>query len=295
MKLLHIGLGKAASTYLQKEVFPEICKEKKIQFVELSKYIDNNKDFKFHKLEDINNLDHCIGFKDYILSYEGLFSWGWEFKDVDKSFQIIKNNFNKDTTILLILRNPYDFLNSIFVQSIHSMNIVQPKNFFNHYNIDVIRKDNTYSLYKFDYKYLISIYKSYFKKVYVYKYEELHNYKFVRDIFNLDDKFINFLKKKETIKHNKSISSYGVNTILFLSQYVDLLKIRKFIKKREKDTKGFFNKLINKSLKIFFLRELFQNNLDKFLPHRPYKIDKKFIPLDIEKMIEDYNNNNFLR
>jgi hypothetical protein len=40
MELLHIGLGKYVSTFLQKEIFPKLAKKYKVEFINL--YNNNN-------------------------------------------------------------------------------------------------------------------------------------------------------------------------------------------------------------------------------------------------------------
>ena len=45
----------------------------------------------------------------------------------------------------------------------------------------------------------------------------------------------------------------------------------------------------NKFLYQLLLREFFQNKFDKIFPYKKYYIDKKTIPINLEKLINDYN------
>ena len=113
MKLLHIGLGKCGSTLLQQEIFPKISKFKNISYIDIVKKLNIDKTkIKYHILENQNKFEKKLP-DSFILSYEGLFSHRWEFSRVFNSFEIIKKNFSSDTVVLIILRNPYELLNSI--------------------------------------------------------------------------------------------------------------------------------------------------------------------------------------
>ena len=166
MKLLHIGLGKCGSTFLQKEIFPEIEKKININFI---RFYNNDffnikkKEIKYGEFEKSKNIERLLP-NNFIISNEGLFSRLWEFSRIQKNFQYIKDNFSYDTVILIIIRNPYDLLNSIYCHSVQNMRIVRPENFFYVDEKETkIRVKDKFNLYNFDYTKLISLYKRYFK------------------------------------------------------------------------------------------------------------------------------------
>lgn len=128
MKLLHIGLGKAGSTAIQKIVLPYISKIKKIDYLNIYDFI-NYKNAKFHALENELNFHKKLP-KKFIISNEGLFSRLWNFERIEESFNLIKLNFNQDTTILIVIREPYEYLNSVFCQRVGRLIRVTKKNFF---------------------------------------------------------------------------------------------------------------------------------------------------------------------
>ena len=173
-KLLHIGLPKCGSTYLQRVVFPEIEKEMNIKHFKKKEFIDEEKKI-INLLHNQKKLENDLP-SSFILSYESLYSKTKEFNNIPETFELIKKNFSDDTTILIVIRNPYEFLNSIYIQSIQTMNIVRPENFFYVEKNNVVRRKDKYTLQDFNYNNLISIYKNYYKKVIVVKYESLHDF-----------------------------------------------------------------------------------------------------------------------
>ena len=197
-KLLHIGLGKCGSTFLQKEIFPKLEKKINTNYVNIYKndfFNIKKTEIKYCVFENFKNYKNLLP-NDFIISNEGLFSKDWEFSKIEKNFEYIKDNFSNDTVILIIIRNPYDLLNSIYCQSIHEMKIIKPENFFYIDDKEMnIRVNNRFNLYNFNYSKLISLYKSYFKKVVVVKYEKFQNLNFLKDIFSLDDEYLQNLKK----------------------------------------------------------------------------------------------------
>ena len=293
-KLLHIGLGKCGSTFLQKEIFPKLEKIINTNYIDVYK---NNffkiRDFKTCLFENSKNIENLLP-NDFIISNESLFSKNWEFSRIEKNFEYIKDNFSNDTVILIIIRNPYDLLNSIYCQTIHEMRIVKPDKFFyiDDKNMN-IRVNDRFNLHNFDYSKLISLYKSYFKKVVVVKYEKFQNLNFLKDIFSLDDEYLQNLKKNTNKYYNKSISKFGINFILFLNKFFDVSKSQKFIKKFINPSNNIIFKIKNKLLSLFYLRVFFQKIFDRIVPYKKYYINRKFIPIDIEKHISEYDKLNF--
>lgn len=284
VKLLHIGLPKCGSTYLQNDIFPKIASKVNSKYINLYKnnLFNANKSFYKHALENFKNLENLLP-DNFIISNEHLFSQGWEFSRIEKSFKYLKKNFSSDTIILIIIRNPYDLLNSIYIQSIHEMRIVKPEKFFYiDKNEENIRVNNKFNLYNFDYKKLISLYKNYFKKVVIVKYENLNNLDFLKDIYELDNNYVEELRKSSKKLYNKSISKFGVNFLLFINNFFNVQKNQEFILKTIKPSNNIILKIKNKILSFFLLRYLFQNKLDRIF-YKKYLIKNEFIPIDLQK------------
>lgn len=291
IKLLHLGLSKCGSTFLQKEIFPEVAKKTNISFIDTNKFLNPQKK-NFHDLEDDYDFEKKLP-NSFIISNEEWFSKKWEFSRLEKSFNYIKRNFSKDTIILFVLRNPYDLLNSIYAQSIHEMIIKKPDKFFYIEKNETLRKDGKYNLYNFDYNYLIYLYKTYFDKVICVKYENLSEFLYLKEVFFLDNHFINFLKSKKNKVINKSISQKGINTILFLNRIFNVKKTQDFIDKCIKPSNNLLYKIRNNILKQFSLKRFFQKKFDKIISYKRFQISKKYIPIDIDKLNRDYYETNF--
>lgn len=296
VKLLHIGLGKCGSTFLQKEIFPKISKRVNTNYINIfSNNIFNIKkhDVKYCAFENFKNIENLLP-NDFILSNEGLFSKEWEFSRIEKNFQCIKDNFSSDTVILIIIRNPYELLNSIYCQSVHAMDLIKPDKFFYIDDKETNRRVNgKFNLFNFNYSKLISLYKSYFKNVTVVKYENLKNLNFLKDIFSLDDGYIQELKKNTDKIHNRSISKSAIKFIFFLNIFFDVGKSQRFISKFIYPSNNIIFKIKNRILKQLLLLRFFQNIFDRILPYKKYYINRKFIPLDIEKEISEYDKLDF--
>ena len=290
-KLIHIGLGKCGSTFLQEEIFPKISKKLNIQYIKLynNRFLKINNDrIKFHALENLEKCEKILPEK-FIISHESLFSYRWEFSRINKSFDILKKNFSNKTKILIVIRNPYQLLNSIYCQSIQDMKIIRPENFFYYKPFDEkIRNGNRFNLYNFNYDKLISLYRSYFDDVIVVKFENLGDFNFLKKIFELDNDYIKYLSKLRKKKFNKSMSKFSINFILFLNNYLNLEKYDDFIRNYFKTPDKLINKIQNKILSEFLIRNLFQSRIDKILPYRKYLINKKLIPIDIDEKIVKY-------
>ena len=296
-KLLHIGLGKCGSTFLQKEVFPKLEKKINTNFIKIfsNKFFNIKKtEVKYTVFENFKNIENLLP-NDFIISDEGLFSWRWEFSRIEKNFEHIRDNFSDDTVILIIIRNPYDLLNSIYCQYIHRMKITKPDKFFyiDDKEIKKVILNKKFNLHNFNYSKLISLYKSYFKKVVVVKYENFQNLNFLKDIFSLDDEYILELKKNISKYYNKSISKFGINFILFLNKFFDVSKNQIFIKKFINPTNNIIFKIKNRILSQFLLTDFFQHKFDRIVLYKKYYINRKFIPLDIEKEISEYDKLDF--
>lgn len=273
-KVLHIGLNKCASSFLQKKIFNLIAKEKKIDFLDLhfNDYfkVKKNKE-SFHILDGYKNIEKNLPDK-FIISNEGLFSRGGEFSRIYKSFEIMKSNFSDNTIILMIIRNPYEILNSIYNQSIKEMRIIEPKDFFYVKDTLLKRDRDKFNLYNFNYSELILLYKSYFKKVVVVKHEEISSLNFLNEIFDLEEETYNKIKYiNNNFNLNESVSTYAVKFTLFVNKFINLNNFKN-------------NKLIYFLFKFFI--KVIINNL---FPKKKYSINKKYIPININTEIAKYN------
>ena len=126
---------------LQKIVFPAMAKITNTKYINITDFINFEK-VKFNILENEVNFHEKLPEK-FIISNEDLFSKLWNFDAIEESFKLIKKNFYKDTVVLLSIREPYEYLNSIYIQKIlHEGNIIPPSDFFlseDQYNIQKLK------------------------------------------------------------------------------------------------------------------------------------------------------------
>ena len=91
-KLVHIGLPKCGSTYLQRVVFPEIEKEMNTNIIK-KEFMDGENDLIFNVLQNEKRLENDLP-SSFILSNESLFSTTKEFDKVSEAFELIKKFFS---------------------------------------------------------------------------------------------------------------------------------------------------------------------------------------------------------
>lgn len=241
-KLIHIGLPKTGLTFFKEEIYGEVSKIKKIPFYKFSL---ENYDYK-NKLND-----------KFIIANEGMFAEKWDFINLEKNFHKIKDIFDKKTIVLITLRKPSDFLNSIYLQQFKEMNVLKPEKFF----YSSINSDKSgYNIRYLDYIKFINLYKSYFEKVIILKYNKNFDLGFLNNIFNLSFDKSKYLESKKKIFRNKSISKNSVYLLLFLSKFIKInnWKQNKFLRNLYKiilrvGRNSFFHRKYNCNINKIFI------------------------------------------
>jgi len=296
-RLVHLGFPKSGSTTLQKVIFPKICQKYNCEYIvpakfyEKFKYKNEKNKTKYHSYEN-------VPFKklpeNFILSSEGLILNNYEFSDFEKTFEVNKKFFDKECHILIIIRKPSDYLNSLYIQQIQELNMVKEDNFFINKKPDenLFFDRMKHNLYGFDYNKLIELYKSYYPKISIVKYELFDSLDFLDKIFNFDKEFKESLLKSTKKKRlNKSLSKSAINLCFFLNNFFSLKKLDNNIGRLYSKKDNFYGKIFNKFLNQIRVRSLLQNRFDKFNPfYSKYKINLKKIPFDIDKLDESYEN-----
>ena len=121
-KIIHIGLGKTGTTYLQSNTLPLLDKIGLIDYrrdlnIKLKKSYIERKVFhkSSHKKIDLN-LENYSDNSIQFISCESLLSW--DPRDWEESIKEILIDFGEDSEILITLRDPYSYLRSIYQQVI---------------------------------------------------------------------------------------------------------------------------------------------------------------------------------
>ncbi len=309
--IIHIGLGKAASSSMQAKVFPLISKSIGYYHISNKSSINNQIDLNLknqmtkHVTNMILGLDvNKISFpKNSIVSNEGLSSYRQpQFYEefAEKNLQA----FGFNAHIILVIRKPSDFLNSIYVQCcVHEKPLQEPEHFFlNKENFSLRYPDNTFFIDFFKYEKLIDHYKKRFKKLTVIKYESLKDAENLQKIFNFDDKV-----KKEIImilknlKVNRSLGKKGqtflkiINKIFGLiglnykSKYNNKVLISRLHDSNKNET-IIANKLKYRILSM--ISKIFTNPvfIDKVFGYKKISVNFEKLNINIKKLDKEYDD-----
>ena len=235
MLVVNIGLGKTASTTLQKFVYPYLEELKGVVFnpsvfkrLKINKYeMSGNEKEIFEEMS--------VGDGVTFISSEDLVNWNpryWE-ESANRNLSI----FGNKTIILIVLREPVKYLTSVYQQSIHVGDIIPPEEFFTNSNeYDCLQKwlaPNKllrFDVDSFDMERLVTLYRERFDTVIVTSFEKIGSMEYLRNIFSLNDDDVKFL-------NNKFINAPSVN-----KSYSNLAMRLTF--KREKILRVFGLKLI---------------------------------------------------
>lgn len=312
MNLIHIGLGKTATTSLQNSVFPHIKYIRsnvrfnppnvmiilnKLIFCELSDY---EKKLVKQRLSDGENL----------ISFESLVDWNprnWEMA-ADLNLEL----FGPDNHIIITVRDTHSYLTSVYQQMIHEGNIKKAQDFFvtsQEYDLlsmHISRKGLHYfDVDSFDLQRLKQLYEKRFKKVTIVPMNSLSNFYFLKDHYLLSDKevekfkelFFNAPKSNVAYSHlamtltfwrESILKSLGLKTMgsLDLSLINSLRDCEKNKIINEASNSSFRDlslvqkllqspKIILKkvsSIHIFRWRKLMQFVVNKLFPYKKYKL-----------------------
>jgi hypothetical protein len=273
---VHIGLGKTGSTFLQQNLFKEICK---ILGLELHVH-----DFKKEQVK-----------KNFLFSHENLVGEFFDHKSFEQAASENLKNFGKQTKIIIILRRPIDYFSSYFSQSYHGYKIVSEKEFFK--TEEEIKKnlptDKYFARYeKLDYQNLIKLYTDKFDNVYVVKYEDLKNLKIWSKIFN--NKSIINIRFTDTY-FNRSYSFYAIKLTYIFEKILNIFGTNLFNMQKKvrqiPQTKLLPSKIKERLAYELRWRFFIQHRFDKIFPYKKYIIrDKKIKNFLKNKHDEFYNN-----
>lgn len=312
-KIVHIGFGKCGSSKLQKDIFPYIASIKKFKYWgDEYKSSDPDREIMTKLLANhVNKMELGLDTNflnienDYLISNEELSSY----RDADLIKDFAKKNliaFGKDTHIILIIREPKNWLSSVFVQlCIHENPLQKPETFFlTHSEYSSRLPDQKFNVDKFSYNEVIDSYKDKFKCFTYIKYEKLYEMSALAEIFDLKENDVDLLKKRYSKNYvNKALSKNSAKFLWKLNSFfkifglsftnknsnkVYLLRLNDdYVKLKKKETNLYiFHKIIRS---IFNYKSIFQNFLDKLLPYEKYIVDfDKLKKIDIKKLENEY-------
>lgn len=309
MKIVHIGLGKTATTTLQKYIFPELSKvDKRVEYS--PKHI-NELVLKYSQVglnqEESELLRKWLSDDDFefkLVSLESLVNWNprfWE-ESADRNLEL----FGEDATIIISVRDTVAYLTSVYQQMIHEGNVRKPTEFFvdqetyNRLKNSVSYMDLAYfDVDSFDLIRLQKIYESRFSKVVFVPLNKINSMEFLQTIFDISDSNKLYLSEKIkniprenrsysdlamkiTLRREKILNFFGLqskgsfgNWQRYLSEVqrsdVDIKKRKSASIKSVSDLLSLLFKIPLKIIKPNY-RKFMQRRFDKIIPYKKYKL-----------------------
>jgi hypothetical protein len=224
MTIVHIGLGKTATTALQKRVFPAL-----VECGAIAHYNPKN----IMRLLYLNRLATLTSEQGKelasllksnsgsLISFEGLVDW-----NPDNWLQARNENlelFGKDATILITIRDPKGYLTSVYQQVVAEGHVVAAKDFFVTPELAALvapatRRGmlETFNQQAFDLEALVELYREKFAKVIVVAMPKLGELSFLDAFCEVDEKTKQQIRKNfETLEpNNRSYSKLAMSLTL---------------------------------------------------------------------------------
>ena len=306
--IVHIGLGKTATSSLQRGVFTElsvICNELTYNDSRLLPILAK-KNRGIMTGEDARLAQALLKEKRHLISNEGLVDWNprnWELAADENVFL-----FGRQTTILITVRDPSSYLRSVYQQTVQEGNVKKPEEFFvsgTEYDqlsgVVPPRLLNFFDLDAFDLYKLKKLYEERFDDVRIICIDDLAELKFLQGLIELSSEDLARLKTlfvAQNIK-NRSYSDIGMkltfmrsNILTFFGlrniggndiNYLSLIRSGHYsrtatIKKpwRHLNLKTKFREAPSRSfyriLRLFRWRVFIQDIIDKIIPYRRYHL-----------------------
>ena len=298
--IIHIGLPKCGSTFIQKKIFKNIKSYKFKYYVDLKKYeiaikshISNLK--KKLSVDEKFEIDENLIISNERLS--GFCPLTFE-NNAEKNL----NFFSANNHIIIIIREPKAFLTSCYVNMISTNNLGKNPDFF--FENAIVSSNKKFWIKKFDlesfeYQKLIKAYEKRFKKVTVFKFEDLIKTKIFNEfLFSYEINFdsnlnnLNVENKSPTYFYVKSMTTFFnlVNLTLKVSRLEKLLNY--FFKKNfYQDTVSINDRFISKLIRLLRLNYIFIF-INKYIVRKEYELvfkNQKFYE-KLKKLENEYKN-----
>jgi len=306
---VHIGLGKAGTTALRKNVFPELCKITEFEYWENNPSLVEEVDK--HRIKMRLGLDakKIQVPNNTLISYVSLVSnplWDPAVEEEFAEKNLIA--FGKNAHIIITIREPRSYLTSVYLQSLHEGEIQKPEYFFLSDQYYSRNYDNyKFKIDDFSYDRVINFYKKRFENVTVIKYEELLSLNFLKELFNIDSKQLELLQTNfNKMNFNKGYSSRAVKYTFSLEKFLNnifnfrisktitnetFVNVLKGTDEKSSKNKNFLTRMKNQIYREFKWRYFIQNRLDKILPYQKFHLNfEELSYIDIKKLENEYNN-----
>ncbi len=216
-KFVHIGMGRTSNMTLIHEIYPMISKFSNYKFFHSNFEIQNQIDINYEKIKLGEEINTPLNINEnMIISDERLI--GWNPYDWEKYANANLKMFGEDSTILITLRDPYQYINSMYSRQclVHG-NLMTPNEYYllkDNYNS---QNENSFYLEGFSYFKIKKIYEARFNKVIFVDYKDLKTMDFFAEYFKLNMIDKNKLKfKYQEVRSNKSYLTLSSKITTFL-------------------------------------------------------------------------------
>jgi hypothetical protein len=316
--IVHIGLGKTATTSLQQQVFPNIPNIR-------DEIIYNDKALSaqlrhrnFMTPEEEETFQAAFRSSQNFISSEGLVDWNprnWK-ASAERNLRL----FGHDTTIIITVRETESYLRSVYQQKVHEGNVWSPVEFFvNRAEFErMVPFLPPLGLIKFDVdsfnlELLYQLYSERFTKVVIVPLSTVNKLGFVKEIFNLNDEELNILKSK--INNGRTYNrSYSKSAMALTMRREKLLRItglmsygsaaQEIINRTDsqshiafRDVKfvekvlSFPRRIVKRILIQLHWRNFIQRYFDRIVPYKNYNLpDNVYINEELAR-----KNDNFIK
>lgn len=288
--IIHIGMPRTASTFLQREFFPKI-EDFKFYGVESTQYSQAfqcllYQDDSLFDEEEFEKTAAKIRANNAILSNELFVGQSLYLNSTNRSRTARRlKQFFPDAEIVILLRNQVSLLQSLYAIGVYSGHICSPEEFIRFSDMESTVENPLYSTFAeaetteaYLFSHLIALYQSLFPKVHVLLFEDfmINPVAFAErltTILNLEKVALSASEKRV----NKSLTARQIKLVKRLNLYKPVLnrgrfgkwlfsyKLR-FIEHRLGGTGNFkFDKPLRQKLRNYYLSD--NRKLQKMLPH----------------------------
>lgn len=318
--LIHIGLPKTATSFLQRNIFPVIPRLRDgiiFNDIRLLPNISNVSKVNISS-DEIKKFKEIFSKSNHLVSNEMLINWNphqWE-DMADRNLEL----FGRNSTILITIKNHREYLTSVYQQTIQNGNIKKPSDFFinkDQYNVlKPLLSSNRlthFDVDSFDLSRLKYIYEDRFEKVIFVSPENLFKLDYLRSTYSLTENEIDEIKSsfKNANPINRSYSNIAMNLTFLREKILNTMGVMtigseinnpiRLLNKIEYSQKDLskFNDLvfsdkirqlprrIKNNLAKRWWRILMQGAINKYLPYNKYKLPDDVY---INEKLESINN-----
>lgn len=289
--IVHIGLGKTATTVLQKHVFPALKSEGAIADIN-PKRLHHRLKRAIHTwtLDDDLRREFANLPSDTVISQEALS--GWNPATWPDCLEFNKDLFPKSSSILITMREPVSYLTSVYQQIVQQGNVISPSLFFQSaesyqaiQNVARCRMCEVFSVDDFRMAALVDMYAAHFDRVVVVPLEHIGKMAFLNTLLGVAPDRI---ARAENVfaaapRRNKSYSSQAMWLTFRREAFLRSIGARSMgliddvfcsfegAAGHSRDIGAIFPR-ISKKQRVPTWRRLMQDIVDRYLPYRKYEL-----------------------